>query len=46
LKRKQQVSLNESSATANGTKELNEQKIYKTNDLMKTIDLMGRVLSC
>ena len=46
LKNKQQVSLNESSATANGTKELNEQKIYKTNDLMKTIDLMGRVLSC
>ena len=46
LKSKQQINLNESSATANGTKELNEQKIYKTNDLMKTIDLMGRVLSC
>lgn len=46
LKNKQQVSLNESSATAKGTKELNEQKIYKSNDLMKTIDLMGRVLSC
>lgn len=46
LKKNQQINLNESSATAKGTKELNEQKIYKTNDLMKTIDLMGRVLSC
>ncbi len=46
LKNNQQISLNEYSATAKGTKELNEQKIYKTNDLMKTIDLMGRVLSC
>lgn len=46
LKKKQQINLNESSATANGTKELNEQKIYKSNDLLKTIDLMGRVLSC
>ena len=46
LKKKQQINLNESSATANGTKELNEQKIYKSNDLLKTIDLMGRVLNC
>lgn len=46
LKRKEQIALNETSATANGTKELNEQKIYKSNDLMKTIDLMGRVLNC
>lgn len=46
LKKKQQINLNESSATAKGTKELNEQKIYKSNDLLKTIDLMGRVLNC
>jgi len=46
LKKKQQINLNESSATANGTKELNEKKIYKSNDLLKTIDLMGRVLNC
>lgn len=46
LKKKQQININESSVTANGTKELNEQKIYKSPDLMKTIDLMGRVLDC
>ena len=46
LKNKQQINLNESSATANGTKTLNEQKVYKSNDLLKTIDLMGRVLNC
>jgi hypothetical protein len=46
LKKNQQINLNESSTTANGTKDLNEQKIYKSNDLLKTIDLMGRVLSC
>jgi len=40
---KKSVNLNESSVTANGTKKLNEEKIYKSNDLLKTIDLMNRV---
>lgn len=40
---KKSVNLNESSATANGTKKLNEDKVYKSNDLLKTIDLMNRV---
>lgn len=37
------VSLNESSVTAKGTKALNEDKIYKSDDLLKTIDLMNRI---
>ena len=37
------INLNESSATAKGTKELNENKVYKSNDLLKTLDLMKRM---
>ena len=40
------ISINESSQTANGTKTLNEEKIYKPESLLKTIDFMNRVLSC
>ena len=40
------LNLNESSVTANGTKALNEEKVYKSPDLLKTIDFMNRVLSC
>ena len=40
------MNLNESSKTANGTKALNENKEYKSNDLLKTIDLMNRVMDC
>lgn len=40
------LNLNESSVTANGTKVLNEEKVYKSPDLLKTIDFMNRVLSC
>ena len=43
---KQGLNLNESSVTANGTKVLNEQKVYKSDDLLKTIDFMNRVLGC
>lgn len=43
---KQTLNLNESSVTANGTKALNEQKIYKSDDLLKTINFMNRVLDC
>ena len=39
------MSLNETSATANGTKKLNEEKVYRSSDLLKTIDLMNRVSS-
>ena len=34
------------SKTANGTKALNEEKPYKSPELLKTIDFMNRVLSC
>lgn len=37
------LNINESSVTAKGSKALNEEKIYKSNDLMKTIDLMNRI---
>lgn len=40
---KQSLNLNESSITANGTKKLNEGSIYKSKDLMETIDLIRRV---
>ena len=40
------INLNESSQTANGTKALNEEKLYKSDSLLKTIDFMNRVLSC
>lgn len=40
------MSINESSKTAKGTKELNENKVYNSNDLIKTIDLMNRVMDC
>ena len=38
------LSLNESSQTANGTKSLNETT-YKSQDVLKTIDLMNRMLN-
>jgi hypothetical protein len=44
--KKKSLNLNESSVTAKGTKELNEQKVYKSDDLLKTIDFMNRVLNC
>jgi len=40
------ININETSQTANGTKNLNENKVYQSNDLMKTIDLMKRVQGC
>lgn len=40
------ISINESSKTANGTKTLNEEKVYKPESLLKTIDFMNRVLNC
>ena len=39
------ISLNETSQTANGTKALNENT-YKSQDVLKTIDFMNRVLNC
>lgn len=40
------VDLNNASVTANGTKELNENKVYKSDEVLKTIDFMNRVLNC
>ena len=40
------MNLNESSMTAKGTKELNENAGYKSPDVLKTIDFMNRVLNC
>lgn len=40
------ISINESSKTANGTKVLNEEKVYRPESLLKTIDFMNRVLNC
>lgn len=37
------ISINESSVTAKGTKELNEGKAYQSSELLKTIDLMNRM---
>ena len=39
------MNINESSKTANGTKELNENKVYKSDEVLKTIDFMNRVLN-
>lgn len=39
------LNINES-ATANGSKALNEDKVYKSDDLIKTIDFMNRVMNC
>ena len=39
------LNINES-ATANGSKALNESKVYKSDDLLKTIDFMNRVMNC
>ena len=43
-----QMNLNETSQTANGTKELNENKAagYKSPDVLRTIDFMNRMLNC
>jgi hypothetical protein len=38
------LNINES-ATANGSKTLNENKVYKSDDLLKTIDFMNRVMN-
>ena len=44
---KKDLNLNETSRTAKGTKELNENKAaYKSQDVLKTIDFMNRVLNC
>ena len=40
------MNITESSVTAKGTKTLNEEKVYKSDDLLKTIDFMNRVLNC
>ena len=37
------INLNETSKTANGTKKLNESVEYRSDDLVKTIDLMTRI---
>lgn len=37
--------LNESSVTAKGTKQLNESLSYASNDLLKTKDLMNRIMN-
>ena len=39
-------SINETSMTVNGTKTLNESAPYKSNDFLKTIDLMNRMKNC
>lgn len=39
------MSLNETSQTAKGTKELNENAGYKSPEVLKTIDFMNRVLN-
>lgn len=44
-KNNKSISLNESSQTANGTKALNENT-YKSQEVLKTIDFMNRVLNC
>ena len=38
--------INETSMTVNGTKTLNESAPYKSNDFLKTIDLMNRMKNC
>lgn len=40
------MTITESSQTAKGTKELNENAGYKSPDVLKTIDFMNRVLNC
>lgn len=39
------LNINES-VTANGSKALNENKVYRSDDLIKTIDFMNRVMNC
>ena len=39
------LNLNESSVTAKGTKQLNESLNYASNDLLKTKDLMNRIMN-
>ena len=39
------LDINESK-TAKGTKEMNEEKVYKSPDLLRSIDLMNRMLEC
>ena len=39
------LNINES-VTANSSKSLNEDKVYKSEDLLRTIDFMNRVLNC
>ena len=41
----QKMNLTESSKTAKGTKELNEEKTYKSPEVLRTIDFMNRVMS-
>ena len=44
-KNNKSINLNETSQTANGTKALNENT-YKSQEVLKTIDFMNRVLNC
>jgi hypothetical protein len=43
-KTKNTININESSLTANGSTNLNESKVYKSEDLMKTINFMNRLM--
>jgi hypothetical protein len=38
-----QIMVNEAMTTPNGSANINESKVYKSNDLLKTIDLMNRI---
>jgi hypothetical protein len=38
-----QMPINESMTTAKGSTALNEEKVYKSNDLLKTLDFMNRM---
>ena len=41
----QKMNITESSKTANGTKALNEEKTYKSAEVLRTIDFMNRVMN-
>ncbi len=47
LKKKNTMSINEEkSFNVEGTKKLNETTIYKSKDLLESLDLMSRVMKC
>lgn len=43
LKKANKMNLTENSLTVNGSKQINETPIYKSNDLMESLDLMHRL---